>query len=279
LDFLDVFTETVLAGVPVKPLRAGVAKGTPYGFSRQKALAALLHLRLGGDLNLEGLAREAGISYSLLTKWRTERPFRNLVKRCQTHFAIQVFRFCTDYIGAHVREEGRLEPHVELLLGHLRGYRRWAPEVRLSVGELFKFFMQNLVKRREPDRTMKYLVTRIVGEEVGRLVPTPSPEYEGLVANEVAFATYVKAFADLAVKELEASRTDLAGPFMRLVGELLATHVSLLHDQLGDVGKREAEKILKDLRAAALDAVASRRAPPATAPAAEPPKEPEGGAR
>jgi hypothetical protein len=59
--------------------RRGVPKGKPYAFPKRKYHAALLHLAYTRTFNLREIAKEAGVSYSLLLKWRTEKRFQRVI--------------------------------------------------------------------------------------------------------------------------------------------------------------------------------------------------------
>ena len=60
----------------VEPSREGTPKGQPVGFSRSKYHATLLGLT---SLDLHRQAREAGVAYGVLRKWRTETAFKKAV--------------------------------------------------------------------------------------------------------------------------------------------------------------------------------------------------------
>ena len=60
--------------------RRGVPKGQSYGIPRHKYHVALLHLARTKTFDLRAIARQAGVSYSLLLKWRTEDRFRGLIR-------------------------------------------------------------------------------------------------------------------------------------------------------------------------------------------------------
>lgn len=60
--------------------RRGVPKGQPYGIPRHKYHVALLHLARTETIDLRAIARQAGVGYSLLLKWRTEDRFRGLIR-------------------------------------------------------------------------------------------------------------------------------------------------------------------------------------------------------
>src|SRR5207244_13166055 len=61
---LDEFIEGHLEKAPIQVERAGISKGDSLPFPRTKTHAALLHLKLQGELtSLQQLARQADISY------------------------------------------------------------------------------------------------------------------------------------------------------------------------------------------------------------------------
>ena len=60
----------------VEPTRIGTPKGELVGFSRAKYKAMLYALRETEDL--EAQAKELGVSYGLLRKWRSEDQFKQL---------------------------------------------------------------------------------------------------------------------------------------------------------------------------------------------------------
>jgi hypothetical protein len=72
----------------VEPARLGTPRGAPVGFSRKKLAAALLTLT---SRDVKRTAKDLGVSYGVLRKWRSEGPFKALVKRLEDEF---VERFC-----------------------------------------------------------------------------------------------------------------------------------------------------------------------------------------
>lgn len=71
LGILGAFIEAKLRGY-VEPERAGTPKGEPIGMSRKKYHAALLGLT---SVDLRKQAKQIGVSYGVLRKWRTEEAF------------------------------------------------------------------------------------------------------------------------------------------------------------------------------------------------------------
>ena len=72
----------------VEPARRGTPRGAPVGFSRKKLAAALGALT---STDVQQTAREVGVSYGVVRKWRTEAPFKALIERLEDEF---VARFC-----------------------------------------------------------------------------------------------------------------------------------------------------------------------------------------
>jgi hypothetical protein len=84
---LTRFLREKLAG-HVEPTRQGTPRGAPVGFSRKKLAAALFAVT---SADVKPTAREVGVSYGVVRKWRTEPAFKALVERLEDEF---VERFC-----------------------------------------------------------------------------------------------------------------------------------------------------------------------------------------
>ncbi len=67
----------------VEPTRLGTPRGAPVGFSRKKMAAALSALT---SEDVKQAAKEVGVSYGLVRKWRTEAAFKALVARLEDEF-------------------------------------------------------------------------------------------------------------------------------------------------------------------------------------------------
>src|SRR5438309_760733 len=90
-EAVESFIKLHLQGVSVDVERAGTPKGQTLPFARKKTRAALLHLKFQGEFHgFDELARAAGVSYSLLGKWRTEERFKNEVEKYTTTFSMLV---------------------------------------------------------------------------------------------------------------------------------------------------------------------------------------------
>jgi hypothetical protein len=73
----------------VEPTKKGTPKGEPVGFSLTKYQATLYALRdrvLADKEDLFAQAKELGISYGLLRKWRSEKKFKDLVSQHEKEF-------------------------------------------------------------------------------------------------------------------------------------------------------------------------------------------------
>src|SRR5262245_24948671 len=66
-----------------EPTRRGTPRGALIGFSRKKLAAALFAVT---SADVKATAREVGVSYGLLRKWRTEPAFKALVERLEDEF-------------------------------------------------------------------------------------------------------------------------------------------------------------------------------------------------
>src|SRR5262249_44447716 len=66
-----------------EPTRKGTPKGEPVGFSLKKYRASLLTLT---NKSIEDQAKEIGVSYAVLRKWRSEQDFKDLVSRHEHEF-------------------------------------------------------------------------------------------------------------------------------------------------------------------------------------------------
>lgn len=103
----------------VEPARQGTPRGAPVGFSRKKLAAALGALT---SADVQQTAREVGVSYGVVRKWRTEAPFKALVERLEDEF---VEDFCATVDadlgvrgplrGATVPEEADLDQVADAL--------------------------------------------------------------------------------------------------------------------------------------------------------------------
>lgn len=90
--------------------RKGTPKGQPYGIPKHKYHAALLHLAYTRSFNLREIAKQAGVSYSLLAKWRTEDRFNKLIHRASREFSKELMAetICAETgqnLGLFVKEE------------------------------------------------------------------------------------------------------------------------------------------------------------------------------
>lgn len=104
----------------VAPERKGTAKGDPIGLSFVKYKATLLALHCA-DLKTD--AQELNVSYSLLRKWRSETPFKEMVEKHRLEFTRWFFRFMlTKYREAKTEENKLLEktPFSEIETGSFK---------------------------------------------------------------------------------------------------------------------------------------------------------------
>ena len=67
-----------------EPSRKGTPRGGTLGFSKKKYLATLYMLTADKQITM---AMELGISYGLLRKWKTEKPFSAMVRKHCKEFA------------------------------------------------------------------------------------------------------------------------------------------------------------------------------------------------
>jgi hypothetical protein len=135
-DLLDGFIAANLRAVPNRADRSGVPRGTSLPFPAKKKRAALLHLRLDGDLpDLKALAREARVSYSLLGKWRTEARFRELVDQYTQDFAVFVLAWVHEWVNDSFIPSTFLDiPRALEVISHLGAIERWSPKLRKTIG-------------------------------------------------------------------------------------------------------------------------------------------------
>jgi hypothetical protein len=73
----------------VEPTKKGTPKGDPIGFSLVKYTATLYALRervLPGMRDLASQAKELGVSYGVLRKWRSEPRFRDMLSQHEKEF-------------------------------------------------------------------------------------------------------------------------------------------------------------------------------------------------
>jgi hypothetical protein len=77
----------------VEPAKKGTPKGDPVGFSLAKYKATLFALRervLPDTADLVTQAKELGVSYGVLRKWRSEQKFKELVSQHEREFVSRV---------------------------------------------------------------------------------------------------------------------------------------------------------------------------------------------
>jgi hypothetical protein len=95
----------------MEPSRRGASRGEPLGFSKKKYIATLYFLTAEKQISI---AMEQGLSYGLLRKWKTEEPFKTLVRK-----------HCQEFADAF----------IEHVLERYEKKRRWHkenPDVRLT---------------------------------------------------------------------------------------------------------------------------------------------------
>ena len=148
---LTRFLRERLAG-HAEPTRRGTPRGALIGFSRKKLAAALFAVT---NTDVKATAKELGVSYGVLRKWRTEPRFKALVERLEDEF---VERFCAvvdveiDFMdtGRDWMEEPRVpRPATAPVAGPLR--RRKGP-----VGADVEQTVQMLYMRRAESTMVTY---------------------------------------------------------------------------------------------------------------------------
>jgi hypothetical protein len=88
----------------VEPTKEGTPRGEPIGFPLAKYKATLYALRerlLPSKGDLVSQAKELGVSYGVLKKWRSEKKFKEMVSQHEKDFAKLVFRPLVLLKGAH----------------------------------------------------------------------------------------------------------------------------------------------------------------------------------
>jgi hypothetical protein len=91
---LPKFMDSKLAEY-VEPTKKGTPKGEAVGFSRTKYKATLYTFRervLDNTQDMKAQAKELGISYGLLRKWRSEQNFKARVSQHEKAFIIYVLK-------------------------------------------------------------------------------------------------------------------------------------------------------------------------------------------
>lgn len=81
--------------------RKGTPRGQRYGIPKHKYHAALLHLAYTRAFSLRDIAKEAGVSYKLLSKWRTEDRFIDLVSQAISKYSQLWVVWCLHQIEEH----------------------------------------------------------------------------------------------------------------------------------------------------------------------------------
>jgi len=95
--------------------RQGTPKGQPYPIPKHKYHAALLHLAYTRAFGLKDIARKAGVSYKLLSKWRTEERFRNLI-------ATESIEYSSRFTVLMAESDCDLKTRIRLVTQELAGY-------------------------------------------------------------------------------------------------------------------------------------------------------------
>ena len=106
LTLLESFIERKTRAY-AEPSRRGTSKGEPVGFSRKKYLATLYMLTADKQITI---AMELGISYGLLRKWNTEKPFRAMLRKHCREFADIFVRYVVD---TYERQEKAREGYLD----------------------------------------------------------------------------------------------------------------------------------------------------------------------
>ncbi len=216
-DLLDQYIARTLRSMPRRVDRSGVPRGTPLPFPAKKTRAALLHLRLGGDLaDLHALAREARVSYSLLGKWRTEARFRELIEQSTKEFGGWVLAWIYEWVNDNFLPPATLDiPNALEVLSHLGTIERWSPHLRNFIGFA--------LLAAPPFQKDQHLSIRIVRGLVGwRIVkdlldPAKGREHFGALREQV------RKMVEAALARMQEA---LRGPNVNLA--LLEDHVTML---------------------------------------------------
>lgn len=107
-----------------EPSRKGTSKGEPIGFSRVKYTAMLLGLT-NTDLRKE--ARDLGVGYGLLRKWRTEADFKKAMSSHAEEFVDEII----EALGVEVEKNDRA--FHKFLSGPFRQLRNgWSKEIDIN---------------------------------------------------------------------------------------------------------------------------------------------------
>ncbi len=103
--------------------RKGTPRGQPYGISKPKYHAVLLHLAYTRAFDLRAIAREADVSHSLLLNWRTEEKFRDLVDRAVREYSAYLVNSLTkkwfDVPGSRLFSTAEASRYSVLLLDRI----------------------------------------------------------------------------------------------------------------------------------------------------------------
>ena len=73
-----------------EPQRKGTPKGELIGFSKAKYSVILYSLT---SMKLADLSKKTGVSYGVLRKWRTEKPFKDEVKKIEREYAKHFYNY------------------------------------------------------------------------------------------------------------------------------------------------------------------------------------------
>lgn len=129
MTFLDRFIEEKLHAYE-EPHRRGTPKGEPVGLSKTKYHASLLMLT---NKKQKEIAKDIGISHSLLRKWNTEQAFKSVVENHYADFA----RRCIYEVDPRIKAMDMLSSSLIHPLPQTISYKDMNPEILLKIANVF----------------------------------------------------------------------------------------------------------------------------------------------
>lgn len=137
-----------------EPQRKGTPKGEPIGLSTQKYYAALLMLK---DVPIKELSKSVRVSYGLLRKWRTEKPFKEQIAQLESVFMNELIthlgwrgemqkKLSDDYFEKSI-DYIATNPPPELTWNEFRDLIHYSPHLIASIVIVVPKALEDFLKR------------------------------------------------------------------------------------------------------------------------------------
>lgn len=154
INILEKYIDQKVSGY-IEPSRKGVPKGDRIGFPRKKFHAALLELT---TRKTDVIASEAGVSYGLLCKWRTERQFRDEVEKQIREFTAFWIKTLIESV---LKKQGTIHDYLDMPISKMATERLpqsldtdfipkgYTPELRKSLATATREIFEEVVRNPE----------------------------------------------------------------------------------------------------------------------------------